>query len=546
MTIELLSLLQHSTLLLSLALLGVLFLRGPWLRCFGARNVMLLWLSVPATLLALFLPAPVRRIEGGAFSTLAAEGAASLPATPAALSEPVITISDGGLLVVWVIGAVLMTALLALRQWHYLRSMGRLNARPDGSFHSQSTNMSPALVGALRPRIVVPADFDQRYTPEQQSLILAHERCHLRRGDAQLTLLACLLRSLFWFNPLVHLAWSRFRIDQELACDASVLRVHPASRREYAETMLSTQFFPAQLVVGCTWLTGNPLRRRITMLYTHTPGKFKLLAGTILALSASTAAAIGAWNSQEPQLRYLPTIAPLPAIVTESAPSVAPAPILSRLAAEPFAPGPAAVATIPGPDRYAERAPQLAAVASTTPETAPSPAPVGYATQDQTSSKAPEADSQSASKANEAPHVQAPRLIKASRPSFPRTFNKPELVSYPGMPEAEQPGPDWEPEGSIWQIELRVALDENGKIVEAAIADNNLSSGGLVRRYERLALRAVRDWQYEPARIGGEPVASEVLLAFHFDTQIGRLHDIGNPPYAVNRPISSRVRYTRK
>ena len=341
MTSELLPLLQHSTLLLSLALLAVLALRGAWLRCFGPGNIMLLWLSVPATLLALLVPAPVRRVEVDAFSTFAADTSAPLPTVPGALSEPAFTLSGSELLAaVWLVGVVLTASFLVLSQWRFRRSLGRLERRPDGSFRSESSDTGPALVGALRPRIVVPADFDRRYTAAQQFLIMKHERCHLKRGDAQFTLLACLLRSLFWFNPLVHLAWSRFRTDQELACDAAVLRAHPESRREYAEAMVSTHFKAPQLPVGCTWQTGNPLKRRITMLYTQPPGKLQILAGTMLALSASTAAAVGAWSSQEPQRLYAPAGAPQPEIATVMTSSFGSAPALPRLSTHRSPTGP--------------------------------------------------------------------------------------------------------------------------------------------------------------------------------------------------------------
>lgn len=521
MTSEWLALVQQATVLLSVALLAVLALRGAWRRCFGAANVMLLWLSVPATLLALFVPAPVRRVEGGSFTTLAAEGATPPPTMPGTLSEPVVAFSLSELLVAgWLAGAVVLTAYLALSQWRYRRSLGRLEKLPDGSYRSQFIHTGPALVGALRPRIVVPADFHQRYTPRQQSLILSHERCHLRRGDAQLTLLACVVRCLFWFNPLVHLASTSFRIDQELACDAAVVRAQPGARREYAEAMVSTHFAPAQPAVGCTWLTGDPLRRRVTMLYTRQPGKIQLLAGTVLALSASTAAAVGAWSSQDPQLRYLAAAAPQLELATMTTSSTAPEPPLPKFAAQVTAPSLASVAARHGRRTGAALAPPApsterastarSAAASAAPAVAPKPAP------------APAAEPPSSSQAAATVDVEPARLIEASRPSFPSNFNRPELVSYPGMTEAERPGPDWQPDGWIWEMRVRVALDETGAPIDATIAQNDFKSAGMVRRYERLATRAVKSWRYEPARIDGEEVPSEILMAFHFDTSMSR------------------------
>lgn len=118
--------------------------------------------------------------------------------------------------------------------------------------------------------------------------------------------------------------------------------------------------------------------------------------------------------------------------------------------------------------------------------------------------------------------VQPARLVEATRPVFPRSVNRPRLVRYPGMPASERPGEDWAPEHGLWTLKVAVALDERGEPVDARIEDNPLSRQGMVRRYERLALRAVRDWRYAPATVDGRSVASEVIMAFDFDTSLGR------------------------
>ncbi len=113
-------------------------------------------------------------------------------------------------------------------------------------------------------------------------------------------------------------------------------------------------------------------------------------------------------------------------------------------------------------------------------------------------------------------------LIDPAPPLFPSSFSKPRLVLYPGMPQSVQPGPDWTPEHALWRLPVRVALDARGTPVELEIGDHPLSSQGMVRRYERLALQAAQDWTYAPARLDGEPISSELILSFYFDTSLGR------------------------
>jgi len=86
----------------------------------------------------------------------------------------------------------------------------------------------------------------------------------------------------------------------------------------------------------------------------------------------------------------------------------------------------------------------------------------------------------------------------------------------------EQPAPDWTPEHGLWRLPVRVSLDASGAPVDVEIGEHPLNSQGMVRRYERLALKAARNWTYTPARIDGSAVASEVILPFYFDTALAR------------------------
>ena len=69
--------------------------------------------------------------------------------------------------------------------------------------------------------------------------MMFHELCHYQRKDAWWNTLFCVLRCVFWFNPLIRFAERRFRLDQEQSCDQFVLWDEPASQRVlYASAML--------------------------------------------------------------------------------------------------------------------------------------------------------------------------------------------------------------------------------------------------------------------------------------------------------------------
>jgi beta-lactamase regulating signal transducer with metallopeptidase domain len=267
---------------------------------FGAGASYLMWLAPLAAGLAVLAPHPLAQtlITPMVLSATAAveEFVATAPASVSA--GPDLAGLAFGL---WIVGALAVAALLLRRQAMFLQSMGRLEA-VDGSgvFRAEHSGVGPAVVGVLRPRIVAPADFESRFGPKERELILAHEGVHLRRGDAAVNALACAAQCLCWFNPLVHLAAHLLRIDQELACDATVIDRFPAERRTYAELLLKTQLATQALPLGCHWPAGSPhpLKARIAMLSSPLPQRAMRGMGLAVVASVTLGAGAMAWAAQ--------------------------------------------------------------------------------------------------------------------------------------------------------------------------------------------------------------------------------------------------------
>ncbi|MEM7474078.1 MAG: M56 family metallopeptidase [Planctomycetota bacterium] len=97
---------------------------------------------------------------------------------------------------------------------------------------------SPALVGFLRPVIVISEATHQELTEEELAAVLAHELTHYQRRDHLVTLMALMIRTFMWWNPISWLAFRELRHSQELACDAQVL-AGSISRSAYARALWS-------------------------------------------------------------------------------------------------------------------------------------------------------------------------------------------------------------------------------------------------------------------------------------------------------------------
>jgi beta-lactamase regulating signal transducer with metallopeptidase domain len=304
MAADALDLLVKLNLALAGAVLLVLALRRPMRGWFGARVAYGLWWIVPAAVAAAMLPARIVEIAvtaaappSGAAATTGRSGPMEIPP---AVSAPV---DFSGLLVgVWIGGAIVALVMLALQQRAFMASLGKLT-REGRVLRAEASDVGPAIIGAMLPKLILPGDFETRFSETERDLVLAHERVHLAAGDARINGLVALAQCLCWFNPLAHLGANAMRIDQELACDATVAAKHPGARRSYAEAMLKTQTAPMSLPVGCYWPAGgaHPLKLRIAMLKRDLPGEMRAAWGVVAAGLACLATGCVVWIGQPPR-----------------------------------------------------------------------------------------------------------------------------------------------------------------------------------------------------------------------------------------------------
>ena len=94
---------------------------------------------------------------------------------------------------------------------------------------------SPAVYGVLRPKIVLPASYQDR----DIELVIQHEKTHIRGLDNLWRVIAFLVVAVHWFNPVSWLFLKAFLADLELSCDERVLVKLGADRsKEYASALL--------------------------------------------------------------------------------------------------------------------------------------------------------------------------------------------------------------------------------------------------------------------------------------------------------------------
>ena len=290
---EVLSVLFRLTVAVSVAALLMLLLRRPLRQQFGAGAAYRAWLLLPVAAAAAALPASIPDVQLDlARAPLAGLGPAL--AAPVAEAPPS---AAAGLLACWMAVMLVFAAWQVMNYRLFIRRLGPI-ASDDGVATASSASVGPLLLGILRPTIVLPADFEQRYTQPQRELVLAHERVHAQRRDPLANALFALGQCVWWFNPLVHAAANRFRLDQEFACDQAVMERHHGSAHIYAEAMLKTQLSQQRTAFACQWQSHHPLKERILNLNRTHFGTARRMAGSLVVGLLLATGGLAAWAAQ--------------------------------------------------------------------------------------------------------------------------------------------------------------------------------------------------------------------------------------------------------
>jgi bla regulator protein BlaR1 len=252
----------------------------------------------------------------------------------------------------------------------------RMGIRRDVPILGGPEGSAPALLGFLRPRLLIPAELLAPEARVRLRCVLLHELAHIRRADVLTGWTAHVVLSLHWFNPVLWWARRRCTEDRELACDARVLvLLAPRERRGYGHALLD-QIKTASPSLSSPGLVGvldgsSSIERRIEMITAFDPSRRRhsipaQLAVLLLALTALTGAEEGVQPAQA-----VIAVAPVVAVAKTSVlPAVeAPQPVEAP-AASAAAPVDSVASTVPA----AAEAPSAALAAASLPAKQAAPA----------------------------------------------------------------------------------------------------------------------------------------------------------------------------
>ncbi len=186
--------------------------------------------------------------------------------------------------IVWVVGIVLMV-LYTIFSYTKIYFKVREAVKVEGNIYECDRVESPFILGVIRPRIYLPSnmsDCDRDY-------VIAHERAHLKRRDHLWKPIGFLLLTVYWFNPVLWVAYILLCRDIELACDEKVIKaMGESSKKSYSDALINCSA-PRKMITACPVAFGETgVKGRIkSVLNYKKPAFWVIIIAVVLSIAVA-------------------------------------------------------------------------------------------------------------------------------------------------------------------------------------------------------------------------------------------------------------------
>lgn len=151
----------------------------------------------------------------------------------------------------------------------------------------------PAVVGSLRPLLLLPATVCTDLTPLQLEAVIAHELAHIRRHDFLVNIFQTLVETVLFYHPAVWWVSHVIRQEREHCCDDIAISVCD-DRAAYAKALVALDAVRGSAPQAALAATGGSLLKRIRRILRKEPVASRgvlPLGIVVLVIAAVTCAA---------------------------------------------------------------------------------------------------------------------------------------------------------------------------------------------------------------------------------------------------------------
>ena len=185
---------------------------------------------------------------------------------------------------VWLLGILTMVIYTAV-SYIALRMKLRIATPLRDNIYQCVTVDSPFVLGIFKPRIYLPYKMDG----ENLAHVVAHEQAHIRRFDHWWKPFGFLLLMVYWFNPLMWVAYILLCRDIELACDEKVIaELGSQQRADYTQALVSCSV-NRRIIAACPLAFGEvSVKERVKNVMNYKkPGFWIIVAAIIVCIAVA-------------------------------------------------------------------------------------------------------------------------------------------------------------------------------------------------------------------------------------------------------------------
>lgn len=182
--------------------------------------------------------------------------------------------------IIWILGLV---AMLLYGFISYIRLHKRVGASllfKDNIYYCDNID-TPFILGFFKPKIYVPSGLSE----EQINYIAMHEKAHLKRKDHLWKPLGFILLSIYWFNPVIWVAYIFLCRDIENACDEKVIKNMPDTEKKgYSETLVCCSV-KRRMIMACPLAFGEVgVKQRIKSILNYKKPAFWIIIVAVIII----------------------------------------------------------------------------------------------------------------------------------------------------------------------------------------------------------------------------------------------------------------------
>lgn len=186
--------------------------------------------------------------------------------------------------IVWIIGVAIMFLYTVISYLRIAKQVREATPLKENMWICDNIS-TPFILGVVNPRIFLPSSMNDK----DLKFVIAHEKAHIKRGDYLWKPLGFMLLTVYWFNPVIWMAYILLCRDIELACDEKVIKQMGSEiKKSYSEALINCSV-SRKMVSACPLAFGETgVKGRVKSVLNYKKPAFWVIVVAIISAIAIT------------------------------------------------------------------------------------------------------------------------------------------------------------------------------------------------------------------------------------------------------------------